>query len=211
MFRPRATIKVFREFFEDEAGPSCNLVSYRHLPIDDAQVYFVINGKEGTSFEGGFYFGRLLFCVEHGLEQVFFYTPNGRFPINRDILRDLTSMGVDLTSPGSCSRMLRDLLYSSLEENCNCETTEELKRELAESTKAFNDSTFLELFPELAKQWEEEGISSATDDQMMERERILRRNMNCQVHGSLTCFEIDHDYLGRTGVMERILSEKMEQ
>ncbi|GMT19676.1 hypothetical protein PFISCL1PPCAC_10973 [Pristionchus fissidentatus] len=211
MFHHRTPLDVFRQFFEDDPGPSIILLSYRHLPVDDAQIYFVINGREGTPFEGGFYFGRVVFCIEDGLEQVFLYTPNGRFPINRDILGYFTDIRASLRAPGACSGLLRDVLYSPFEENCNCKMTEETKKKLAATSKALRDPTFHEIFPELAKQWENDGVRPASEEDMMEGHRILRKDVNCPLHDPLNDFELDLEYLGRTGVMERIQSEKKEQ
>ncbi|GMS91561.1 hypothetical protein PENTCL1PPCAC_13736, partial [Pristionchus entomophagus] len=144
----RGSLEIFQNYFENAPGSEFDSVMYKHLDSDQSQIYFFIKGRSDSPFEGGYFFGRFIFYITHGLEHMAFYTPNGRFPINRDILRDLYSMNINIGRPGSCSRMLRDILYSDLEENCKCSISDARKRGLASSSKAFNlrDETFRDLF-----------------------------------------------------------------
>ena len=75
-----------------------------HLEFDPENMfmwYFIIEGSEGTPFENGFYFGKIVLSNNYPYSPptVSMITPNGRFEPNKSICFSYTKFHPELWSP----------------------------------------------------------------------------------------------------------------
>jgi ubiquitin-conjugating enzyme E2 J2 len=129
------------------------------------EMHYVIEGSEGTPYEGGVYHGKLLFPKEYPLKPpgVMMLTPSGRFVPNRRLCLSMSDFHPESWNPmWSVSTILTGLYSFMIEKNPtlgSIETTTKTKRKLAADSLEYNvkrDQQFCKLFPEYVQRYEEE-------------------------------------------------------
>jgi len=157
-------------------------------PLTDPRVYttpvennllewhYVIEGSKDTPYEGGFYWGKLIFPKEYPLKPpgVMMLTPNGRFQTGRRLCLSMSDFHPESWNPmWSVSTIITGLISFMVESaptlgSIDTSTTE--KKKFAYHSLDFNvkDDTFRKMFPEMVKRHEE----------IME-ERIRTRGLEC--------------------------------
>uniref|UniRef100_A0AC35U1M2 UBIQUITIN_CONJUGAT_2 domain-containing protein n=1 Tax=Rhabditophanes sp. KR3021 TaxID=114890 RepID=A0AC35U1M2_9BILA len=128
---------------------------------NDAEYHFCITGSENTPFDGGYFHGKLLFPKDYPYSppEVYFITPNGRFPFNRSI-NGLASKALKeewICNPRMASILLSIQSFMNDKEKLgfNCDFThDDEKRKYAEESLAFNlrDKIFCKCFPDVSLQ-----------------------------------------------------------
>ena len=119
--------------------------------------HFVIHGKEDTPYYGGMYHGKLIFPSNFpfGPPKIIFLTPNGRFKTNERICFSLSDFHPEEWKPAfSVTTVLQgitDFMHDSTETIGSIETSESVKKQLADSSSIHNgkDAIFCHLFPQL--------------------------------------------------------------
>lgn len=129
------------------------------------EMHYVIEGNEGSPYEGGVYHGKLIFPKEYPLKPpgVMMITPSGRFQPNRRLCLSMSDFHPESWNPmWSVSTILTGLYSFMLETNPtlgSIETTEKMKCKLAASSLEFNikhTPVFSKLFPEYVERYKEE-------------------------------------------------------
>lgn len=138
--------------------------------------HYVIEGSKDTPYEGGFYWGKLIFPKEYPLKPpgVMMLTPNGRFQTGRRLCLSMSDFHPESWNPmWSVSTIITGLISFMVESaptlgSINTSIAE--KKKFAYHSLDFNvkDDTFKKMFPELVKRHEE----------IME-ERIRIRGIEC--------------------------------
>lgn len=119
--------------------------------------HYVIEGNEGTLYDGGYYHGKLIFPKEYPLKppSVIMLTPSGRFKPNRRLCLSMSDFHPESWNPmWSVSTILTGLYSFMIEKSStlgSIETNDATKRKLAMESLDFNvrDPTFCRLFPDL--------------------------------------------------------------
>lgn len=157
-------------------------------PLTDPRVYttpvennllewhYLIEGSKDTPYEGGFYWGKLIFPKEYPLKPpgVMMLTPNGRFQTGRRLCLSMSDFHPESWNPmWSVSTIITGLISFMVESaptlgSIDTSTTE--KKKFAYHSLDFNvkDDTFRKMFPEMVKRHKE----------IME-ERIRTRGLEC--------------------------------
>jgi ubiquitin-conjugating enzyme E2 J2 len=129
------------------------------------EMHYVIEGNEGTPYEGGVYHGKLIFPKEYPLKPpgVMMITPSGRFQPNRRLCLSMSDFHPESWNPmWSVSTILTGLYSFMLETNPtlgSIETTVKTKRKLAASSLEYNvkhTPVFSKLFPEYVERYKED-------------------------------------------------------
>jgi len=128
------------------------------LPSNILTWYYIVTGPENTPYEGGLYFGKLVFPRDFPFKPpaIYMITPNGRFKVNQKLCLSISDFHPDTWNPAwSVSTILTGLLSFMVETtptSGSCETSEATKRRLAQESRDFNlqDKLFCELYPDLA-------------------------------------------------------------
>jgi ubiquitin-conjugating enzyme E2 J2 len=129
------------------------------------EMHYVIEGNEGTPYEGGVYHGKLIFPKEYPLKPpgVMMLTPSGRFQPNRRLCLSMSDFHPESWNPmWSVSTILTGLYSFMLETNPtlgSIETTDKVKRKFAASSLEYNvkhTPHFSKLFPEYVERYKEE-------------------------------------------------------
>lgn len=126
---------------------------------NDANIlewHYVIEGVQGSDFEGGFYHGKLVFPRDYPLKppSVLMLTPSGRFQTNRRLCLSMSDFHPESWNPlWSVSTILTGLYSFMMDKSPtlgSIETTRAQKRKFAQESLAFNvrDKDFVRLFPE---------------------------------------------------------------
>jgi len=121
--------------------------------------HYVIEGSKETPYEGGYFWGKLIFPKEYPLKppSVMIQTPNGRFKIGRRLCLSMSDFHPESWNPmWSVSTIITGLISFMVESSPtlgSIETTEAQKRKLARLSLDFNvrELTFRKLFPELVE------------------------------------------------------------
>lgn len=133
------------------------------------EMHYVIEGCEGTPYEGGVYHGVLLFPKQYPLKppSVLMKTPSGRFQPNRRLCLSMSDFHPETWNPmWSVSTILTGLYSFMMEVNSptlgSIETSTRTKRQLAASslewnmTKSHDAQQFRQLFPQYIERFEKE-------------------------------------------------------
>ncbi|XP_067946295.1 ubiquitin-conjugating enzyme E2 J2-like [Watersipora subatra] len=126
--------------------------------------HYVLTGPEDSPFAGGYYHGRLVFPQQYPFKppSILMITPNGRFKCNVRLCLSMSDFHPESWIPSwSTSTILTGLLSFMLEDEpaVGClKSSMEVKRNFAAKSIEFNlaDREFWELFPDLAKELEEQ-------------------------------------------------------
>lgn len=144
-------------------------------PLTDPRVYttpvennllewhYVIEGSKDTPYEGGFYWGKLIFPKEYPLKPpgVMMLTPNGRFQTGRRLCLSMSDFHPESWNPmWSVSTIITGLISFMVESAPtlgSIDTSIAEKKKFAYHSLDFNvkDDTFRKMFPDLVKRHEE--------------------------------------------------------
>jgi len=125
--------------------------------------HYVLEGVEGTPYEGGIYHGKLIFPKEYPLKppSVLMHTPSGRFMPNRRLCLSMSDFHPETWNPMWSVSTILTGLYSFMIESSptmgSIETSSATKRQLARQSLAFNvkDKHFSSLFPQYVELYKE--------------------------------------------------------
>lgn len=151
------------------------LKSIQSNPMTDPNVYttplennilewhYVIEGSKDTPYEGGFYWGKLIFPKEYPLKppSVMMLTPNGRFKTGRRLCLSMSDYHPESWNPmWSVSTIIYGLISFMVETAPtlgSIETSSTKKKTFARHSLEFNvkNEQFKKLFPDLVKKHEE--------------------------------------------------------
>eukprot|EP00559_Dactyliosolen_fragilissimus_P003010 CAMPEP_0184863300 /NCGR_PEP_ID=MMETSP0580-20130426/10494_1 /TAXON_ID=1118495 /ORGANISM="Dactyliosolen fragilissimus" /LENGTH=199 /DNA_ID=CAMNT_0027361557 /DNA_START=103 /DNA_END=702 /DNA_ORIENTATION=+ len=153
--------------------------------------HYVIEGSSETPFEGGYYWGKLIFPKEYPLKppSVIMLTPNGRFKTGRRLCLSMSDFHPESWNPmWSVSTIISGLISFMVETAPtlgSIETSDDQKRKYARLSLDFNakEPIFFKLFPELKlvheerlKQRENIGGASAVADINKELSKLSHNN-----------------------------------
>jgi ubiquitin-conjugating enzyme E2 J2 len=125
--------------------------------------HYVLEGVQGTPYEGGYYHGKLVFPKEYPLKppSVLMLTPSGRFTPNRRLCLSMSDFHPETWNPMWSVSTILTGLYSFFIETSptmgSIETTSATKRKLARQSLAYNvkDKHFCDQFPHYVQIHEE--------------------------------------------------------
>lgn len=134
------------------------------LPSNILEWYYVVIGPERTPYEGGYYFGKLVFAREYPFKppSIYIITPNGRFKTQTRLCLSISDFHPDTWNPAwNVSTILTGLLSFMLEKSPtlgSIETTDYEKKTLAAHSLKYNISEphFIQLFPAIAEKMKKE-------------------------------------------------------
>jgi ubiquitin-conjugating enzyme E2 J2 len=175
------------------ANDMCNrrlareLKSIQSNPMTEPNVYttplennllewhYVIEGSNDTPYEGGFYWGKLIFPKQYPLKppSVMMLTPNGRFKTGRRLCLSMSDYHPESWNPMWSVTTIITGLISFMVETAptlgSIESSISQKKTFARHSLEFNvkDEKFKMLFPELVTKYEE---------LMQERIRLIGEN-----------------------------------
>ncbi|ORY27575.1 UBC-like protein [Rhizoclosmatium globosum] len=119
--------------------------------------HYVITGPKDTVYEGGFYWGKVVFPTDYPFAPpaIQMITPSGRFTPSTRLCLSMSDFHPETWCPGwNVGTILNGLLSFMVEEtqtSGSIKTTDEQKKKFAGESLAWNKSNakFVELFPEL--------------------------------------------------------------
>lgn len=176
MANDMCTRRLTRELRAIQKNPLTNPIVYT-TPLDSniLEWHYVIEGHENTPYQGGHYWGKLIFPKEYPLKppSVMMLTPNGRFKTGRRLCLSMSDFHPESWNPmWSVSTIITGLI-SFMAESAptlgSIETSLSQKKQYARQSLDYNakDPTFSKLFPHLVKlhkerlqKLEEMGISA---------------------------------------------------
>jgi ubiquitin-conjugating enzyme E2 J2 len=137
--------------------------------------HYVIEGSNDTPYEGGFYWGKLIFPKQYPLKppSVMMLTPNGRFKTGRRLCLSMSDYHPESWNPMWSVTTIITGLISFMVETAptlgSIESSISQKKTFARHSLEFNvkDEKFKMLFPELVTKYEE---------LMQERIRLIGEN-----------------------------------
>jgi len=134
-------------------------ISASPLPHDLLDWRYVITGPPATPFEGGVYYGKLVFSPEYPFKppSIYMMTPNGRFKVNKRLCFSMSDFHPSHWDPAwTVSNIILGILSFMVEETPtygSMETSTEVKQEFARQSLQFNveknDEWFPFLFPDI--------------------------------------------------------------
>jgi len=134
-------------------------ISAAPLPHDILDWRYVISGPPATPFQGGIYYGKLIFSPDYPFKppSIYMMTPNGRFKVNKRLCFSMSDYHPSHWDPAwTVSNILLGVLSFMLEDAPtygSIETTDLVKRQMARQSQQFNaeksDEWFPYLFPDI--------------------------------------------------------------
>jgi len=158
MANDMCTRRLTRELHALHRNPMVN-PRVHAIPIETniLEWHYVIEGSNGTPYEGGYYWGKLVFPKEYPLKppSVIMLTPNGRFKTGRRLCLSMSDFHPESWNPmWSVSTIISGLISFMVESSPtlgSIQTEGYQKRKFARLSLDFNakDPIFIKLFPEL--------------------------------------------------------------
>lgn len=154
-----ATQRLRREIAQLEKSPP-PLIRAKPLENNILTFYYVLEGPKGTPYEGGHYFGKLVFPSEYPMKppSVIMITPSGRFQPNARICMSMSDFHPESWNPSwSVANILIGLQSFMVEKSPtvgSVETSDAVKQRYARESLAWtiaNDKNFAKLFPDLVE------------------------------------------------------------
>mmetsp|Transcript_9578 Transcript_9578/g.13574 ORF Transcript_9578/g.13574 Transcript_9578/m.13574 type:complete len:221 (+) Transcript_9578:63-725(+) len=192
MANDMCTRRLTRELRALHRNPMTNPSVYaKPLEKNILEWHYVIEGSSETPFEGGYYWGKLIFPKEYPLKppSVIMLTPNGRFKTGRRLCLSMSDFHPESWNPmWSVSTIISGLISFMVETAPtlgSIETSDDQKRKYARLSLDFNakEPIFFKLFPELKlvheerlKQRENIGGASAVADINKELSKLSHNN-----------------------------------
>ncbi|EFJ16846.1 ubiquitin-conjugating enzyme 33, E2, partial [Selaginella moellendorffii] len=170
----RACVKRLQREFKALCKEPVPHVVAKPSPSDILEWHYVLEGSQGTPFEGGFYHGKLKFPPEYPYKPpgISMITPNGRFATQKRLCMSMSDFHPETWNPmWSVSSILTGLLSFMMDNSPttgSLTTSDEEKRRLARSSLAFNcqNVTFRKMFPEyIQKQAEMQTLCEQKSEQ----------------------------------------------
>jgi len=152
------TRRLTRELKAIQKSPLTNPRVYTTpLERNILEWHYVIEGSKDTPYEGGFYWGKLVFPKEYPLKppSVLMLTPNGRFRIGKRLCLSMSDFHPESWNPmWSVSTIITGLISFMVETAPtlgSIESSESQKKKFAQFSLDYNvrDPKFSGLFPEL--------------------------------------------------------------
>mmetsp|Transcript_16949 Transcript_16949/g.21447 ORF Transcript_16949/g.21447 Transcript_16949/m.21447 type:complete len:231 (-) Transcript_16949:165-857(-) len=152
------TRRLTRELRSIQKNPLTNPTVHT-IPLDKniLEWHYVIEGHANTPYEGGYYWGKLVFPKEYPLKppSVIMLTPNGRFKTGRRLCLSMSDFHPESWNPmWSVSTIITGLISFMAESSPtlgSIETSVNQKKKFARLSLEHNvkDATFVKLFPHL--------------------------------------------------------------
>lgn len=158
MANDMCTRRLTRELRAIQKNPLTNpIVHTTPLETNILEWHYVIEGHENTPYEGGYYWGKLIFPKEYPLKppSVIMLTPNGRFKTERRLCLSMSDFHPESWNPmWSVSTIITGLISFMVESAPtlgSIETNNYQKKKFARQSLEYNvkQKTFSKLFPDL--------------------------------------------------------------
>jgi len=148
------------------------------LPANMLEWHYVIQGPEGSAYQGGYYHGIIKFPQEYPFKppSIRMLTPSGRFEPNQRICLSMSDFHPETWNcMWSVSSILQGVVSFMLDNAPaigTINTSEHVKRQLARTSMQTNCQCkqFTELFGDLVEQWRGENPESATQQQQQQQQ-----------------------------------------
>lgn len=120
------------------------LVTAAPNPNDITQWYYLVEGPEGTPYEGGRYLGQLKFPPDYPFKppSIQMLTPNGRFETGKDICLSNSSFHPEQWSPmwgvGTILTGLVSFFVTDEVTSGSIQESDEVRRDLARKSRRYN-------------------------------------------------------------------------
>lgn len=160
MANDMCTRRLTRELQSIQRNPLTNpAVQTTPLESNILEWHYVMEGSKDTPYEGGHYWGKLIFPKEYPLKppSVIMLTPNGRFKTGRRLCLSMSDFHPESWNPmWSVSTIITGLISFMVESAPtlgSIESTTAQKRSYAAQSLDFNckDATFRKLFPDMVQ------------------------------------------------------------
>uniref|UniRef100_A0A1I7Z2N7 UBIQUITIN_CONJUGAT_2 domain-containing protein n=1 Tax=Steinernema glaseri TaxID=37863 RepID=A0A1I7Z2N7_9BILA len=114
------------------------------LPSNILEWHYVLEGSPGTPYEGGYYYGKLIFPPDFPFKppSIYMTTPSGRFLTDTRLCLSISDYHPETWNPSWCVSTIIVGLHSFMNENAHTvgstTSTDEEKRILAKRSGGFN-------------------------------------------------------------------------
>jgi len=153
-----STLRLQREYRDLMRSPIPYILA-APLPHDILDWRYVISGPAATPYEGGCFYGRLLFPSDYPFRppSIYMTTPNGRFKVQKRLCFSMSDYHPGEWDPAwTVSNILIGLLSFMLEDTPtygSIDSSDSTKQHLAAESHRFNaektDQWFRQLFPDI--------------------------------------------------------------
>ncbi|GAX82494.1 hypothetical protein CEUSTIGMA_g9921.t1 [Chlamydomonas eustigma] len=132
--------------------------------------HFVLEGAQGTEYEGGVYHGKIVFPAQYPFKppSLSLFTPNGRFAVNTKLCLSMTDYHPESWNPmwsvGTILTGLLSFMHDPQPTTGSINTSVEEKKRFASDSLGFNmkATTFRKLFPEWVEEFEARSSVAST-------------------------------------------------